>query len=637
MALSRYGIFNFAGALADVAADLLRTHDFVVPRWLAPLAGGAAWSGLRVHLLGTWFAVLASLAVAIPYLHDVVIVPLHEPASPLCSDASSAVHCASSPPASRFMEVDELERLRASATPQQLRQGFVVAPDPRRKKKAGRSTHAKPAPAPPLLGPRAWGAAAAAAARSWASLCELLRMRVFWRALWCSCCLLLISKQWCSTPSYTYYLLLSTSCGRTYYGYTNYGRGDLDQILPAYLERNYGEGVPIYRIHSINTYAAAASIPCRCSLHYLDPMWLQPPNHGVAALITYGCRWICMLGPSIAAAFTSDLEAWSATPQGGKRRLLGGAAARDAGLLGLWPFSDAPGCTAHSLSQNGAAPPLLHRVAALAPPTVAALAPPTLLRLQVMLPGLWIMAVSPLPLVLFPGVAATALWVGLMSLGEVIWSPRQSAWVAGLAPDGREGVFLALLSLKSLITTIPSTALNGYLNSAFVPNCPQCRDSHGHFCAAPRALAPDEAAQGWLGRGLEPAAHFACASEVEACVGTGFAEQLSAANLTDLTGLRSCPQSCAACPGWAGDGRTLWLIVLLTSLSSPVMVTLTLNFLRGREATAAPAAAAALAAAPADATDVTAAAPADAPADAARDVRLRGLTPLRLTRPLSGT
>ena len=31
-----------AGALADVAADLLRTHDFVVPRWLAPLAGGAA-------------------------------------------------------------------------------------------------------------------------------------------------------------------------------------------------------------------------------------------------------------------------------------------------------------------------------------------------------------------------------------------------------------------------------------------------------------------------------------------------------------------------------------------------------------------------------------------------------------------
>ena len=83
-----------------------------------------------------------------------------------------------------------------------------------------------------------------------------------------------------------------------------------------------------------------------------------------------------------------------------------------------------------------------------------------------MLPGLWVMAVSPLPLVLYPGVAAAALWVCGMSLGEVVWSPRQSAWVASLAPDGREGVFLALLSLKSLITTIPSTAFNGWLNEA---------------------------------------------------------------------------------------------------------------------------------------------------------------------------
>ena len=233
-----------------------------------------------------------------------------------------------------------------------------------------------------------------------------------------------------------------------------------------------------------------------------------------------------------------------------------------------------------------------------------------------MLPGLWIMAASPLALVLFPGVAAAAVWVVLMSLGEVIWSPRNSAWVAGLAPDGREGVFLALLSLKSLITTIPSTALNGYLISAFVPNCLDCRDSLKHFCAAPRALEPEEAAQGWLERGLGPAAHFACASKAEACVGTGFAEELAAAN---LTGLQSCPESCAACPGWAGDGRTLWLVVLLTSLSSPVMVALTLKFLRGQDATVA------RSDAPADSP---AEAPADAPTDTGRDVMLRGLNPL---------
>ena len=89
----------------------------------------------------------------------------------------------------------------------------------------------------------------------------------------------------------------------------------------------------------------------------------------------------------------------------------------------------------------------------------------------------------------------------------------------------------------------------------------------------------------------------------------GFATELAAAN---LTGLQSCPESCAACPGWTGDGKTLWLIVLLTSLSSPIMVALTLKFLRGDDA-AAP-----------DAAPATA--PADAPVDRVRDVKIRGLS-----------
>ena len=66
---------------------------------------------------------------------------------------------------------------------------------------------------------------------------------------------------------------------------------------------------------------------------------------------------------------------------------------------------------------------------------------------SVMLPGLWLMALSPLPLVLAPGVASAAAWVTLLSVGEIVWAPRQSAWTATLAPPGREGIFLALLSL----------------------------------------------------------------------------------------------------------------------------------------------------------------------------------------------
>ena len=100
-----------------------------------------------------------------------------------------------------------------------------------------------------------------------------------------------------------------------------------------------------------------------------------------------------------------------------------------------------------------------------------------------------------------------------------------------------------MLSMKSLITTIPSTAFNGWLNDAFVPNCKPCRDALGHLCAD-----------------LDVAAH-ACRSSRGACVGGGYSPAL--ANLSGADA--SCPASCEACPGWHGDASTMWLIVLLTS------------------------------------------------------------------------
>ena len=94
----------------------------------------------------------------------------------------------------------------------------------------------------PWLWPRA---AQRSAARAWSSACDLVGLRSFWRALWLSVCLFWISKQW----------------------------GDMDQILPPFLERNYGEAVPYYAIHSIN-------------------------------------MWVGMVGPSVVAALTTHLEAF---------------------------------------------------------------------------------------------------------------------------------------------------------------------------------------------------------------------------------------------------------------------------------------------------------------------------------------
>ena len=40
----------------------------------------------------------------------------------------------------------------------------------------------------------------------------------------------------------------------------------------------------------------------------------------------------------------------------------------------------------------------------------------------------------------------------ILTLGEVYWSPRQTAWTATLAPAGREGVFLAVAAVRESLT-----------------------------------------------------------------------------------------------------------------------------------------------------------------------------------------
>ena len=165
-----------------------------------------------------------------------------------------------------------------------------------------------------------------------------------------------------------------------------------------------------------------------------------------------------------------------------------------------------------------------------------------------------------------PGAVAWAAW---LTIGEVLWSPRQQAWAVSLAPPGREGLFLALASLKDLFLAWPSTVLVGWrdavsyptpsprltlphrLNREFNPNCPSCRDSVGRFCAV--------------------TAGDTC---VSAAGGTCAATLISSGG---------CPAACPACPGFgdaAPDPRTVWLVVLALSLTSPLLIVAGLPFLR---------------------------------------------------------
>eukprot|EP01043_Picozoa_sp_COSAG02_P005686 COSAG02_NODE_155_length_33066_cov_32.167562_30_plen_562_part_00 len=120
---------------------------------------------------------------------------------------------------------------------------------------------------------------------------------------------------------------------------------------------------------------------------------------------------------------------------------------------------DIPAYTIHSLNLWGCL---------LLPPIVGALTGKHE-TFVVILPGMWVMAFAPMFLTFSPTVVGALLWLAVLTVGEVAWSPRQSAWAASVAPVGREGVFVAVGSIKSLLISWPSQLFNGYMNQRFVP------------------------------------------------------------------------------------------------------------------------------------------------------------------------
>ena len=311
-------------------------------------------------------------------------------------------------------------------------------------------------------------AAAVRTALRWAcgSAGAVLRLRALWVVVCFSLATFFVSKQW----------------------------GDTETMLIPFLERHFGENVPIYTIHSINL-------------------------------------WGCLLFPPLVGALTGARETFS-----------------------------------------------------------------------VILPGMWLMAFSPVFITLSPTVLGAVLWLVFLTLGEVAWSPRHSAWAASVAPVGREGVFVAVASIKSLLITWPSNWFNGFMNDRWNPNCKKCRDSVGHFCDvlvlelgghnAPNATASVASAleAATVSTAVGPEEYF-CASQSrdgERC--RGLSLSLAALSTTTSSSEQGnhtaaqllCPSTCRECPGWSGEATMGWLwgTVLVTSLWSPLLVWLVLPFLR---------------------------------------------------------
>jgi len=201
----------------------------------------------------------------------------------------------------------------------------------------------------------------------------------------------------------------------------------------------------------------------------------------------------------------------------------------------------------------------------------------------VIVPGLVIFALSPVAMIFFPNLPGSVLWIVLLSIGEVIWSPRSQSYLAALSPVQGQALFLSMVHSPRVAFNFIRTVVGGMLLGNFVPQCSECQDSLGFFCDG-IISATEQAQIGEATRwspNIDFAAHF---SEPAKCKSTTTNEYCGIH--PDLA-LQPCPSNCTECPGWSHDGRSMWAMVLAVSMITPV-VTIMMRRRLERKSEAAP-------------------------------------------------
>ena len=115
-------------------------------------------------------------------------------------------------------------------------------------------------------------------------------------------------------------------------------------------------------------------------------------------------------------------------------------------------------------------------------PVVAA-ATPNVRHFDMIFRGGWITALSPFILAWSQTYAGACAFVTVLSLGEMVWSPRWYDYTMACAPPGKEGVFGALALAPVFAAKLPTGLLGGYLLQTHCPAAP------GGDCPAPGRAA----------------------------------------------------------------------------------------------------------------------------------------------------
>ncbi len=77
--------------------------------------------------------------------------------------------------------------------------------------------------------------------------------------------------------------------------------------------------------------------------------------------------------------------------------------------------------------------------------------------------GSLITGVSVLFVVISASYVTLVLFVVVLAFGEALWSPRLYEYSATIAPEGREGTYMALATVPTFVATLFTGGMSGWL------------------------------------------------------------------------------------------------------------------------------------------------------------------------------
>jgi len=100
---------------------------------------------------------------------------------------------------------------------------------------------------------------------------------------------------------------------------------------------------------------------------------------------------------------------------------------------------------------------------------------------KALLLGAFLSGFSPFFLAAFESYLGSIVWITIMSIGQAIWGPKLYEYSTMSAPQGREGLYVAITASPIYLSTVPTGLVSGWLLEHYCPKNSRPEDRQGQL------------------------------------------------------------------------------------------------------------------------------------------------------------